>query len=50
MERKAKDNFKQKVVANQVMIRGCKMKTGQCLLYLVPRKSLMTIAREILVG
>ena len=50
MERKAEDNFKQMTVANQVMIRGHKVKTEQHLLYLVPRKSLMTIAREILVG
>lgn len=50
MERKAEDNFKQKIIANQVMVNRCRMNTGKCLLSLVPRKSLMTLAREILAG
>lgn len=34
MESKAGGSFKPKIVAKQLMIHGCTMKMGKCLLYL----------------
>lgn len=50
MKRKVEDSFKQKIMASQVMVYGCKMKMGKRILQLVPRKSVITSAREISVG